>query len=876
MPTDSSPAPEEASRPRPTNLPVPLTRFIGRQRECLEVKRLLSTTRLLTLTGSGGCGKTRLAQQVARDLVKEFPDGVWLIDLVPIADPGLVPQIVASVFDLHESASLPLAQVLQDYFRTKRMLWVLDNCEHVIQACAELCHTLLQACPDLVILATSREALNIAGETCYRVPSLELPDLVPPPPLKVLARCESVLLFTVRAGAARSDFQLVNSNAQLVGHICQRLDGIPLAIELAAARVNALSPEEIAARLDDRFRLLTSGSRMSLPRHQTLRGSIDWSYNLLSAAEQVLLQRLSVFAGGFALEAVESVCGKDLGAEPFETLSRLVQKSLVVVKLDDQPRYRLLETIRQYASEKLTESSHGDAVRDSHLDYYLAFAQAIAPRLHGPGQMQALERLDRELGNLRAALEWSLDDGRVERGMQLASSLMWYWERRGYFSEGREHLERLLKRPEAMPRTLIRAQALIAIGLLTNSLSAVWVGGSKAARPYLEEAIAIAQEHGPAGKRLWVLALTFLSNSVYPENRDLGESQYAEAWAMVQELNEPWIRALMLHQRAHWLEKRNDFEEADKAFEESMQLFGSVGDKRWKSILENDLAMFVFFRKGNNARARRLLEENVSYFRETKDRMHVCFALGHLARVLRVEGDHERGKECYREELGIARELGSKLLLVAPTNSLGFCALQDGDLQTARSYFMESLELGQAMDDRANTYSPLVGLGCIAVAKNQLSPAVQIFGAVDHLLGGLPFGIEPGKPAGNQPNRAIYEGYLITARQQLGEGALITAWNEGRTLSLEQAILLAMEEPLGPEPAKAPQEKAEREMPGGLTARERQVAVLIAQGKSNPEIAEALVVSERTVTTHVTHILSKLGFASRTQIASWATAQKLS
>ena len=875
MPTDSSPAPAMASRPRHSNLPVPLTRFIGREREGGEVKRLLSTTRLLTLTGSGGCGKTRLGQQVAQDLVQEFPEGVWLIDLVPIADPTLVPQAVASVFDLHENASTPLAQVLEDYFRTKRMLWVLDNCEHVIQAGAELCHTLLRACPDLVILATSREALNIAGETCYRVPSLELPDLYPMPSLQTLGKCESVQLFVERAGAAQTDFELNGSNALAIGQICQRLDGIPLAIELAAARVNALSAEEIAARLNDRFRLLTSGSRTSLPRHQTLRASIDWSYNLLSADEQVLLQRLPVFAGGFGLRAVESICGEGLQDDTLEILSRLVQKSLVVVKLDDEPRYRLLETIRQYGLEKLARTAEDSAVRDRHLGYYLSIAETVAPRLHGPEQMQALGALDRELGNVRAALEWSLDDGRIERGMQLASALMWYWERRGYFSEGREHLDRLLNRPEASPRTLIRAQALVAIGLLTNSLAAVWVGGSKAARPYLEEAITIAQEHGPAGKRLWVLALTFLSNSVYPENRDLGESQYAEAWAMVQELNEPWIRALMLHQRAHWLEERADVEQAENAFEECMQLFGTVGDQRWKSILENDIAMSVFFRKGENAEARQLLEENVSYFRETRDRMHLCFALGHLARVLRVEGDHERGKECCLEELGIARELGSKLLLVDPTHNLGFCALQDGDLPSARSFLVESLELGQAMDDQTQTYAPLVGLGCLAVAKSQLQSGVRIFGTVDRLLGGMPFGAEPGMPAGSQPNATIYERFLLKARRQLGESAFPAAWNEGRALGVEQAILLALEASMKPESVIGLPVKSNRETVGGLTAREREVAVLIAQGKSNSEIAETLVVSERTVSTHVTHILSKLGFTSRTQIASWATAQHL-
>ncbi len=848
------------------NLPLQLTSFIGREREIAEVKRMLATTRLLMLTGSGGCGKTRLALQVADGLPDEFPDGVWLIDLAPLADPSLVPQTVASVFDLHESGETPLLNILQNYFHSKNLLWVLDNCEHLIRACAELCDTMLHACPDMKILATSREALNIAGETSFRVPSLALPDLQQSRSLEVLSQCESVRLFVARAGAARSDFQLTDSNVRLIAQICQRLDGMPLAIELAAARVNSFSIEEIAARLDDRFRLLSSGSRTTLPRYQTLRASIEWSYDLLSATERVLLQRLAVFAGGFTVEAVETVCVEERKDEILEVLSRLVQKSLVVVRLDDKPRYRLLETIRQYAHEKLAESGEGDAVRDRHLHYFMNFAEAIAPKLHGPEQMQTLDRFDSELDNLRAALEWSLGEGRVEQGLRLAAALMWFWERRGYFSEGRGRMESLLNQPEAAPKTLIRANGLVAASLMASSLAAVWVGGSKASRPYLEEAITIAREHGQAGKRLCALALSFLSNNVNIDDPVLAQSQYDEAWTIVQEIHEPWISALLLHQRAHWYQKQNDYRAAGKTFEDSMKLFRSMDDKRWAAILLNDIASVIYPRQGNYAGARLTLEENLSYFREIRDRMHICFTLGHLGGVVRVEGNHDLAKEYYSEELEIARELGSKLLISSAATNLGFCAVRDDELDSARSFLTQGLGLAQALDEKARTFAPLVGFAFLAVAEKQARRAVQIFGAVDNLL--------KGRSVGNLASEADYNQSLAIARKQLDEAAFNAAWNEGRAMTLEQAIEFVLAEPNREHGAKAlPQTMKDKF--GGLTPREREIAVLIAQGKSNPEIAAALVVSERTVTTHVSNILSKLEFTSRTQIASWATAKRL-
>jgi predicted ATPase/transcriptional regulator with XRE-family HTH domain len=360
------------------NLPAQLSSFVGREREIADVKRLLVQSRLVTLTGAGGCGKTRLALQVARDLTglragdlsgPDFPDGVWFVDLAPLSDPVLVPQVIASVFGLHQVSDTPINVLLQNFFRAKNLLLVLDNCEQLIQACAQLCVGLLGACPTLKILATSRETLNIAGETAFRVPSLSIPDLQKPQSINALQQSESIRLFVERARGARSDFQLHDANARAVAQVCQRLDGIPLAIELAAARVNAFSIEEIATHLDNRFCLLTSGSRTALPRYQTLRASVDWSYDLLSDAERVLFRHLGIFVGGFTLDAVEAVCAEENQSEVLDLLSQLVSKSLVISEQRGTSRYRLLETIRDYALAKLGDVGETDLFRARHLDY---------------------------------------------------------------------------------------------------------------------------------------------------------------------------------------------------------------------------------------------------------------------------------------------------------------------------------------------------------------------------------------------------------------------------------------------------------------------------------------------------------------------------
>ena len=414
------------------NLPVQLTSFIGREREIEEVKKLLSSSRLVTLTGSGGCGKTRLSLQAAAELIEEYPEGLWLVELASLTDPGLVPQTLASVLGMREVPGRPLLETLSDYLKARNLLLVLDNCEHLVEACAELASSLLGACPNLKILATSREGLGVAGETTWNVPSLSMPEPQRLPPMESLSQYEAVRLFIERAESVQPGFEVTDQNAPAVAQICHRLDGIPLAIELAAARVRVLSVEQINARLEDRFRLLTGGSRIAMPRQRTLRGAVEWSYELLSEPEHLLFNRLSVFTGGFILEAVETVCaGEGVGAdEVLDLLSLLVDKSLVMVGegVEGEVRYRLLETLRQYGRERLAAIGEADETLRRHAAFFFALAeeagqvqsQTIAL---GPQEAAWLDRLEQEHDNLRAALGWCVESGEAETGLRLGEGI---------------------------------------------------------------------------------------------------------------------------------------------------------------------------------------------------------------------------------------------------------------------------------------------------------------------------------------------------------------------------------------------------------------------------------------------------------------------
>ena len=635
----------------PNNLPRQLTSFIGREREIAEVKRLLTATPLLTLTGAAGAGKTRLALQVAAELLETYRDGVWLVELSPLTDPALVVETVASALSVQEEPRRPLIETLIAFLKPRSLLLVLDNCEHLVAACATLAETLLRACPRLQILATSRETLTIAGEITWRVPSLSLPDLLSLPPLEMVRQYEAVRLFVERATAVRPSFTAMDQHVLAVVQVCHRLDGIPLAIELAAARVSALSPEQIAARLDDRFQLLTGGSRTALPRQQTLHGALDWSYDLLPEQERLLLRRLAVFAGGWTLEAVEAVCSTD-GIEEHEVLhlvSRLVDKSLVLAEEHgDEVRYRFLETIRQYAAEKLRESGEERSLRERHRDWFLGLAERGEAELKGPEQAAWFGRLGSELDNLRAALDWDKIAARpaaeqapnrdAEAGLRLGSALGFFWVLRGHLHEGREWLVQMLALPSG--RTPMRAKALATAGWL-----AYLQGDHSAARSLLEESLAMGQE--VADTACIARSLQLLGLVAY------GQLDYPGAMAFL---------------------------------EESLTLARQSGDRvRVYGVLEN--LADVAWAQRDFERMRALHAEALALKRGHGDKHGIAYSLRCLGDLERIEGQYDRATELYMESLTLVRELEDRLCICRSLDGLALVASAQGLAEAAARLF---------------------------------------------------------------------------------------------------------------------------------------------------------------------------------------------
>ena len=607
-----------------THIPVPLTSFIGREKEIDEIVRLVGKNRLLTLTGSGGVGKTRLAIESSNKLAGKFKDGVWWVDLVGLNDPLLMPQVIAKVVGVREVSSEPIMETLKNALKSKGLLLVLDNCEHLIEAAAKYAEHLLAACPKLKILATSRERLGIFNETAWHVPSLPLPA-GNSFSLKELKAFASVGLFVERTKNMSPDFALTNENALLVSQICLRLDGIPLAIELAAARVKVISLEEILLRLDDRFSLLTAGSRTALPHQQTLRATIDWSYGLLTEPERTLFRRLAVFAGGFKLEAVESVCsfGDVKRADVLDLLARLVDKSLAIVhntSSNGGTRYRLLETIREYAREKLELSGEADITCDRHLEFFMRLAEEAELHHFSSEQLVWFDRVQAEIDNMRAALDWSIADDqsrdsknkawRQETGLLAIGALVWFWHR-SYARENSERLKQMLAITDKP--TLGRARALYSLGFLywtVNNFSearlaleealtisrkledgltlarslgylgavAVAEGGYASTQSLLEESLSIARQCGPAGRKAASWALAFLGDVHFTQGDYPGSKKlYEEAVALTKEAHEKNMLGLMIRRLGYVALKQLDYTRATEYFRESLKTNQEVG-----------------------------------------------------------------------------------------------------------------------------------------------------------------------------------------------------------------------------------------------------------------------------------------------------------
>jgi predicted ATPase/class 3 adenylate cyclase len=734
----------------PNNLPVQLNSFVGRERELAQTKDLLSATHLLTLIGPGGTGKTRMAVHLAGETLPAFTDGAWLVELAPLADPALVLQTVAATLGLRENPGTSLEDLAISYLRTKRILLILDNCEHLVETCAQLADHLLRNCSHLKMIASSREALGITGETVYRVPPLALPDS-DDASLEILRRSEAVQLFIERALAARPGFALTGRNGPAVAQICRRLDGIPLALELAAARVGMLTPEQIATRLDDRFRLLTGGSRTALPRQQTLRSLIDWSYDLLSEAERLLFCQLSVFVGDWSLEAAEAVC-TDL--DVLELLAQLVKKSLVVAdegSKQAETRFRLLETIRQYARDKLLETGAAGMVRDRHLDYYLKFAEAGEFNIYGPQRLEWVDRCEMEHDNFRAALQWGLDHD-VEAAMRLGGALAVFWGARGFLLEGRRWLQAALDRAAALPepgdQALRQRQAARAKGLMGFSQMSYGSGDYPSGLNASQEALRFYRETGD-----WFnigFALGYIGNMAAFQN---------------------------------------DMVLAEQALTEAILIGREHKDKLILDFALGVMSRYVYLPRGDIEMARACAEESGRYSRELGLTWGVAQTELILARIASIYSQWDEARRHARAAVEVYQELRDPLLLNMSYHELGDIELRAGNLAEARRYLQNCILVFQELGQQAFVAHELESFAFIAQADNQPARAARLLGAAEAVQEGIgtsAMGVERLK---NEYNRAI--AWLHT---QLDETAYDACWSEGCAMTMEQAISYALQE----------------------------------------------------------------------------------
>jgi predicted ATPase/class 3 adenylate cyclase len=727
------------------NLPLQMTSFIGREKEMAAVKGLLHSARLVTLTGPGGTGKTRLSLETAAIMLAQYADGVWLVELAPLSDPALVPAITARTLGLREQSAAQMIALLQEYLEHKQLLLILDNCEHVIEACARLAGILLQSCPKLSILTSSREALGIAGEVSFRVPPLTFPEAGALPTDETLAQSEAVRLFVDRVSAVSPGFSLTPTNAPAIVQVCLRLDGIPLAIELAAARTRMLQVAEIAQRLDDRFRLLTGGSRAALPRHQTLRASIDWSYGLLSEPERSLLQRLSVFAGGWVLEAAEAVgCGDGIQAcDVLELLGLLVDKSLVQTSsaFVGLNRFRMLETIRQYAHEKLVESGQAGAVRQRHLQYYLELAERLETGIRGPDQVRIQERLEIELDNLRLALAWSLEgrgrqDWNPELGLRLVSSLVSFWYCHSRPDEAIQWLDQLLAGEEeergGMPispeRAPIRARALQVESYL------VWhiFDQAKAARLAIQSR-ALYQSLGADGRVGYARACFVYDD---PSADRTEEEKFLEAVAILRAAGDRFWAGELLVRLGFMAVLRSEIDKAKAYWEEWLEACKEIGDLDGIGGGAYCLGG-IALRQGKLERSHALYEEALGILITDHNETYQGFSHIQLAQCDAIGGNYAQAAAHATQALSLGQRQADGPIIHSAQITLGRLALLQGNHQEAAQWFEDDLAYFRKKDHKAHMAGALYFLGLLAWAAGDLEQAGRRYTEVLNTYGGF-------------------------------------------------------------------------------------------------------------------------------------------
>jgi predicted ATPase len=763
----------------PTNLPRQPTAFIGREREVAAVVALLrqQRTQLLTLTGSGGTGKTRLALQVAAALLGDFPDGVWFVSLAALRDPTLVLPAIATVLRVREEAGQPLAARLRDYLADKRVLLVLDNVEHLLTA-ASMVAELLAAAPGLTVLATSRAPLRLQAEQEYLVPPLLLPAPPPPPP-EQLSQYEAVRLFIQRAQAVKPDFAIDNANAPAVAEICWRLDGLPLAIELAAARIRMFSPEALLRRLDKRLPLLTGGARDAPERQRTLRDAIAWSHDLLAAQEQTLFRRLAVFTGGATFAAAETVASSAGEMDVLAGLERLVEHSLVRQENGPagEPRFAMLETIREYGLERLAEAGEMEPFQQAHAAVFLALAEEAEPELTGPQQGTWLERLAAEHDNLRAALTWSIAAEEPVTGLRLAGALWRFWDVRGHFEEGRRWLERVLAaRGTDLPA--VRAKVLSGAGNLAHDQ-----GDLAQAQALHETALALWRELGD--KSGIAASLNNLGRLAHDRGElDQAQALREEALALRRELGDQRGIAVSLDNLGNLAHDRGDLAQAQTLHEESLLLARKLGNKTGIAASLNNLGN-VAHDRGDLARAAALHEESLLLAQELGHKWGVARSVGNLGTVARAQGDLARAQVLYEKALALRRELGDKPGMANSLSNLADLAHDQGDLAQAQALYEEALVLGSELGDKQGIAGCLEDLAAVAQAGQRPMRAARLFGAAAALREAI------GAPL-SASELAHLDRRVAEVRSHLGESAYAAAWAAGRALSWQAAVSEAM------------------------------------------------------------------------------------
>jgi predicted ATPase/class 3 adenylate cyclase len=725
---------------RPNNLPSQPTPLVGRERQIEEVAERLrgEEMRLLTLTGPGGTGKTRLALQAAADLLEEFEDGVFFVALATITDPQLLPSTIAAPLGVKESPEQPLIESLKGYLRQKVLLLVLDNFEQVLEG-APLVGELVAACPKLKILATSRIPLRLYGEQEYMVPPLALPDPSVLPPVEVLTQYEAVRLFVERARAVKADFEVTNDNAPAVAEICARLDGLPLAIELAGARIRILPPQKMLERLSDRLKLLKGGARDLPARQQTLRGAIDWSHDLLAEDEKTLFGRLSVFSGGRTLEAIEEICDPEGDLDALEGVESLVEKSLLRQEEEPggEPRFVMLETVHEYAREKLEESGEAEGIKRAHAEYFLALAEEAEPELKGSDQLEWLERLEVEHDNMRAALAWALESKEEELALRLAGALWWFWHLHGHANEGLGWLERLLRGE-----------------------------GSRAAMARVLHGAGWMAE----GQGDYVRAM----------------SLYEEGLALFREAGDDANVAVVAINMGYAAMTQGDHGRALELIEEGLGLGRRLGDERISAWALHHLGVLATERQ-DHGRARAYLEEALPLARKVGDPYVVSSCLLDLGATYMYVGDDEAANKLGEKALALQRQLGDKEGRAENLCNLALVAMNRGHYERARTLLEDSLALSRELDHKLYIADALNAAGRIAGERGEALRSARLCGAADALREAIRAPLPPAK-------HAVVRPYLNAARSQLGEAAWEEAHVEGQSMTLEEAVSYALEE----------------------------------------------------------------------------------